>query len=389
MTTLLDRPVRGVSGRAMHAFVVGVGGYPYCGDAAKAGSVPAAIADVSTAEVTAREIAAWLLDSQRDDVELPLASLEVLISPVGTEPARIEVDGTGMEVGPAAYDPFRKALTHWHKRCDDPSATALFYFVGHGCSRSAWDESLLLSDFGAGPGNPFEGAVDAGQFIEGMGACAAGTQLFLLDCCREVPPRLLTTTGLNARVPLAPGIDPVLRTSLLVLNATAHGGPAFGTSRRATRFSQEVRQAFDGVASGQGSDGVWRVEAGLLATAVQTLRDRASASEGVRDRRPTASRSEVVSGLTLRRLDAPPLVPFTVGCSPPEAARDAELTLLGEADGTAVGPHSAGGPWHGRARAGSYELTARFPGGGWREVREPGRLVIPQWYVRNLPVERS
>ncbi|MEU6486902.1 hypothetical protein [Streptomyces sp. NPDC046887] len=380
-----------VPGPGMHALVIGVAGYPHCGAAAPEGSLPAGIPDVSTAEVTALEMAGWLVETQRKDAVLPLASLEVLVSSAAGGPAPVlEVDGQSKKVEGAAFDPVCEAIIRWRDRCQDPSATALFYFAGHGLARWRGDEALLLADFGRLPDAPFQKALDTHRLVDGMGYCQARTQLFFFDCCREIREEALQLDRLNAQVVLTPGRNDWLRrTSLLTLHATALGGSAFGRRRQPTRFSRELRAAFDGLASEQGEDGVWRIQAGKLLGAVQSVRDRTTLPGDERDHLPTSGLVEAPTQLPIRELDGPPLVPFSIRCDPAEAARAAELLLTDRASGASVGPGRPGSPWQGETRAGIYDLTARFPHGGWRDVSEKNRWLLPPRYSRRMPLERS
>ncbi|MFJ4343267.1 hypothetical protein [Streptomyces sp. NPDC088915] len=379
MTTLLNR---GVSTPAMHALVIGVGGYPHCGRSAPRGSLAFRLGDLSTAQPTAETMASWLLETQQDDRALPLGSLEVLITPSGDGSAAV----AGETVERARYGNVEKAVDLWYERCDNPSATSFLYFVGHGCARTRHDQALLLEDFAARR-NPFDGAVDSGRLVEAMGSCGAGTQLFFFDCCRHVPEEVLPTTALGARSPIALSGDPVRRTALLTLHSTWHGTPAHGYRGESTPFSRALRDALDGGASWPGADGVWRVEAGELAGSVRRLHERhdpAAASGEVR----TGVESEVPTGVVLRELDTPPLVPFTVDCVPAEATRTAELLLVRAEDGTRLGPRSAPDPWTGQARAGVYELSAHFPQGGWHEAALPLLPLMPPAFRRDLHLEQ-
>ncbi|MFF9428634.1 hypothetical protein [Streptomyces sp. NPDC014746] len=380
MTTLLDR---GTSQPAMHALVIGVGGYPHCGPAAPSGSLAAGVGDLSTAQPTAEAMASWLLETQQDDRVLPLGSLEVLITPSDGGPAKV----AGDEVERARYDNVAKAVGRWYERCDNPSATSFLYFVGHGCARSRHDQALLLEDFAAWH-NPFEGAVDSGRLVEAMGSCAAGTQLFFFDCCRHIPEEVLPTTTLGARSPIALSGAPVGRTALLTLHSTWHGLPAHGYRGEPTPFSRALRDALDGGASWPGADGVWRVEAGDLARSVRRLHERRDPAAAASGEVRTGAESEVPTGVVLRELDTPPLVPFTVDCVPAEATRTAELLLVRAEDGTRLGPRSAPDPWTGEARAGVYELSARFPQGGWHAAALPLLPLMPPAFRRDLHLEQ-
>jgi hypothetical protein len=205
MTTVLDRAG---SRPQIHAFVVGVDRYPYCGPTTRHegrfGSAARQIPDLTCAVPSAVTTANWLLDNLVGDDFRPLGSLELLVSAAG--PILFPVDEDTTEVERATFGNVRRAFELWRKRCgSNPDNVALFFFFGHGCRIQA-DDVLLLEDVCDAEAGFFDNAVDFGATYRAMSACAAGIQCYFIDACRDVPdylddlelrPRSLMTPSLH------------------------------------------------------------------------------------------------------------------------------------------------------------------------------------------------
>ncbi|MFE3636720.1 caspase family protein [Streptomyces sp. NPDC059168] len=362
MTTVFTRT--DLNGPAMHALVIGVGAYPYCDkDQDPQVSVAAKLKSLTTSEPTARAVAKWLLEKQRHDPTLPLGSLEMAISPLERE---TQCDIYGKSVERADFAGIQSAFAAWYERCDQRrDAVTFFYFVGHGCALKRGGQALLLENFGANPFNEFDDAADFDELYEGMGRCAAQSQLYFLDCCREVPEKLAEQVSTGARSLITPDGLTVHRTTAQILYASSRWHKAYGEDRKPSQFSVALEEAFDGLAAQRGRDGVWRVEADLLP---QAVRDAIGFPSGPRNGMAPTSTGDVQNGLILRQLSRDPHVLFAMNCDPGEAGTDAEYLLLNP-DGTVIDrrPPSSGS-WTGRAKAGMYEAFARFGGRRWRDA---------------------
>ncbi|MFF0516887.1 hypothetical protein [Streptomyces sp. NPDC004250] len=348
----------------MHALVIGVGAYPHCGKGQDPqASVAAGLRSLTTSEPTARAVAKWLLEKQRDDSALPLGSLELAISPLQLE---VKPEFDGKLIDRADFAGVQSSFSTWYERCNQRSdAVTFFYFVGHGCALKIGGQALLFEDFGLNPLNEFDEAADFDEFYEGIGRCSAESQLYFLDCCRDVPEKLAEQFRTGARSLIAPDGSTVHRTTSQVLLASGRWQKAFGENNRPTQFSVALEEAFDGLAAQRGRDGLWRVEAGLLPNAV---RDAIGFPYGPRNGMVPTSYGDVRRDLVLRQLSSDPHVLFEMGCTPGEASAHAEYRLA-LTDGTVVDrrPPSSG-PWQGRAKAGVYEASVSFGGVRWHDA---------------------
>src|SRR5688572_2824070 len=124
MTLVYEGPGRGPQ---MHAFVVGIGEYPYADSAGPFREFLRTLDSVSTAPASARLLADWLVDERSRDQVTPLGSVELLLSWPDAKFRDVEVD-------PADQANFDDAWMRWYDRCaEHPDNVALFYFCGHGC----------------------------------------------------------------------------------------------------------------------------------------------------------------------------------------------------------------------------------------------------------------
>ncbi len=156
MTLLFDRPAGDKP--VTHAFVIGVGNYPHAKPGQGALAALRSVRDVPSAADSAKYISDWLL-TNRDQLEAPLASLEVLISdPVSDDPrydwqAPALAGGIPGNTAPAGLGIDRAnaanvelAAERWFALLKQrPGDVALFYCSGHGASLSS-EQVLFLDD---------------------------------------------------------------------------------------------------------------------------------------------------------------------------------------------------------------------------------------------------
>jgi hypothetical protein len=235
---VLDQP-------RLHAFVVAVGDYPHLfGGKGPLAKDPFGLSQVTTPRHTGRRIAEWLLASHANPA-CPLGSLEVLLSPK----ADVATPDGPKQAEPATMANIEAAFLRWLKRCGSrPDNTALLYLCGHGMAKSS--RLFLPEDFGdpALP-DPWERCIDFDMLRVGMRACAARTQLFFYDACRETPFGLLTQINPRGK-PLVSATfnDPPVPCSAAYC-AAPDGLKAYGPDDDATFFGQAVMSCLDGVAA--------------------------------------------------------------------------------------------------------------------------------------------
>lgn len=203
MTLILKRDID----PGAHALVIGCGSYPYAGSTSDTLFVPPLV----SAPRSARELAQWLIE-HRDDLEPPLASLELLLAePIvpadGSPPqhsknvsqfdtaafglpAADDPRGGVLDVGQPNFADLKKAIKDWHARvnasADAAKGVSLFYAVGHGFQTSA--QLYLPYDFGEDPNVTWNEVLALDEFSVNSISLKAFRQILIGDCCRtELP----------------------------------------------------------------------------------------------------------------------------------------------------------------------------------------------------------
>ena len=173
----------------LHALVIGVSRYPHLiGGGGDPAQDPLMLGQVTTPADTAREIAGWRTTGYGNPAR-PLGSVELLLS--DDQPA---VAGAG----PATMASIGQAVKRWRDRCStQPDNIALFYFCGHGLAKD--EQYLLPEDFGdPALAGPWQNCIDFEGLRLGLRSeCAARTQVFFVDACRETPFNVLTQVNVH------------------------------------------------------------------------------------------------------------------------------------------------------------------------------------------------
>ena len=196
----------------------------------------------------------------------PLGSIELLMS---TED---DFRYGGTAVDRATLPNAQRSVQGWFNRCHGNAGNlALFYFCGHGLERDK--QYLLLEDFGEAPLDPLAASIDLDRFHDGMAACAADSQVFLADACRQVPWDLIKTYGDMGTPLIPPRLGGNTDRNAPILRAAAQGRPAFGAPGEVTNFTRALLLALRGAGATEELDGTdrWVVRYLALASAVQTL----------------------------------------------------------------------------------------------------------------------
>ena len=309
MTLVVDARV---DGPRIHVLAVGVGGYRYLpgGAGHDSSRETLGLRQLSGPPLSARAFVEFVTRRLRHPVAA-LATVELLLSPAQ------DWAGTPVDVPDTAH--VVSAFDAWYARCDrSEDDVGLFFFCGHGVERES--PFLLLEDFAADRKRLLDNAVDISLTVRGMSACAAGTQYFFVDACRDVPHALLERLNGTARVlvDLPPGGE---NRDCALLLATSGGNKAYGARGRPTRFTEALIGAWGGLGARQ--DGAsWVVEFGGLQSAVTSLLRRTD---------PAAPRQlpqsfYVAGNAALHVCDEPPTVSISLSCRPPSALADPGLT---------------------------------------------------------------
>jgi hypothetical protein len=164
-------------GPQLHALIIGIDHYPHLGVAGARERELPLLSNLSSPTVSARALAQWLVDHEKWLSGVKLGSVNLVVAPV---PA----NGAAAAPAPGSLHAIMIAFNDWFGRCNkNGDNIALFYFCGHGLQK---DVLLLLpEDFGEQKHNPWTQMIDFDATYRGMANCAAKTQYFIVDACRE------------------------------------------------------------------------------------------------------------------------------------------------------------------------------------------------------------
>lgn len=173
-----------------HALVIGVSRYRFAdGPEATPQAAQFGLANLTSAARSASEVAAWLLTEYRNPAA-PLATLEVLVSPVEGETLHPELasrlDG---QPAPATREAVEVAFNRFRTRCrTNTDNLAFVYVVGHGIQLNKRGAVLLLEDFGTPDRDLLYGALDVVGCRDAMDETGnADHQVWFCDACRQRP----------------------------------------------------------------------------------------------------------------------------------------------------------------------------------------------------------
>ncbi|MEU0004584.1 caspase family protein [Streptomyces sp. NPDC006314] len=348
----------------VHAFIVGVGHYPYCNTewidghfvSGKIKAVLRGIATpLTTASLSAITFAEWLANDPQP-FSIPIGTIEVLIS-AGT-PQKVWKGATSFPVERASFGALQRSCLQWYKRCNEHRENvAIFFWCGHGWAGWA-DEGrfeLLADDIGEDEVQPFNNVVDFTTTHLKMNSCKAATQCFFIDACRTFPDGmdgltqghsrpLINVTGFED--PEGAGKDRP------VWSSVAHGMESVTPPHAPSGFTEAVVKVLQGLGA-DGRSGTWRIETELLKRKLSDTLKWAGAKY------PISLGGYQVGSSVLRVLDEPPIIPYRLGCLPKNALPHArwELHDLNSSKGSC--PVSQAG----EISAGSYQIFVNFPEG--------------------------
>ncbi|MGE3283555.1 MAG: caspase family protein [Alphaproteobacteria bacterium] len=231
----------------LHALIVGISAYP---NLRAFGEEPAphhlGLTQVSGPALSAWRLAEFLKARSPDHQWCQkLKTLRLMVLPDAAD---------GIPANSAATPPtqaaFKAAAHDWREDAnDDPNSIALLYFAGHGLQDGAGESLMVLADFGAGPGESFDGCACVANVFAGMTPSSlrgelARTQFFFIDSCR-LRPEVLDRLDLGS----APNVfglelDRIEnRTAAPIIFAAKHGTPALTRQGEPTYFGEALLQA--------------------------------------------------------------------------------------------------------------------------------------------------
>ncbi|WP_307345749.1 caspase family protein [Caulobacter ginsengisoli] len=341
MTLIFERPVQ--PGKpATHAFVIGVGTYPDAKPGKGFNKDLRAVPDLASAADSAKRMCDWLLEN-KDNLDAPLATLEVLIGPAqhaagatpyawANEPAAPPDPPTVANVEAAGAD----WLGQLQKR---PGDVAFFYACGHG-ARLGTDPLLFLQDINTRKMHPWGGFLNVGETANAfkqVTEISAG--FFFLDACQEFSPKLeLSKAKWVAQfiAPLDPFQPQLTREKVFMLSATSAGlkaydGPcADNPNLRLGRFTQTLCLALDGAAV-RSRLGRWVVQpASIIEDIIYLHGLRTDWREDELPFEPT--QSAFPTGPFPIVAPARPIVPIVVFTNPAPAISNYDLSIFASPD---------------------------------------------------------
>ncbi|MFE3202593.1 caspase family protein [Embleya sp. NPDC059237] len=352
-------------GPAMHALIIGVGGYPYLPGGERADPRHRLAFDgmgqLTSPPRSALAFARRLIDGGTSIGNLPLGTVDLLMSCAAGDTVPHRPDPAPRE---ATIDNIRDAFEGWLERCAaDPDNAAVLYFCGHGLQSDA--QLLLAADFNRHGATPFAQAIDFDETRLALQQRGPRTQVFVIDACR--------TDCFDLR---PAGVQPLASPDLFAYgvceNELTLRMPAFseawGRRDDVSHLTGALLRALDGQAATTDESGRWVVSMAGIRRSIDLLlmeeMNVASLHRGVEannlgdavicvlDRAPSAR-------LTVSFRPAEPDLPVSLTCTPlhPDDLPAVDCGRARYVPRDARGP--AADEWRMTVRAGIYTLRAK------------------------------
>jgi hypothetical protein len=297
-------------GGQIHALLIGAGAYPVTTGMAPALSLKA----LPGVEQSTRLLGDWLIANSADLI-LPVGSVEMLLSTETPDPR-----WQGQPCLPPSLAEMDKAVRRWLARCEEDAegSIALVYFGGHGFFR---DRLHFFAADALDFGDPASQTVRLDDFVVGMSMRQCRRQIFIFDCCQDLPDavqkRLVGTGG----TPLVSDPDGRPgRVEHLIIKATSPGLKAL--ARAETFLVKALLQVLDNDGGDYFDERWWVTPASITQTINRVGTALYEEEWPEADIRTNASTLE-----RLRRLAHPPLVDVTLVTAPARALPEAEVQL--------------------------------------------------------------
>jgi TIR domain/Caspase domain len=236
-----------------HVFIIGIGSYPHLlGGIENLVDDPMGLGQLTAPPISARALCDWFLARRLNastkvgfnNPEVPLASVEVLLSPAGTYSLP---DGTDVEVALATKANIKRGFSAWYERLKACSESiGVLYFCGHGVMVA--NQYLLAADFGANRLDPWSDAFDISLTLRALEREIRGPLYFFVDACRQIPRTLALSLGANPLPLLTVRLDKPVNASHLFLQASGEGALAYSRPGQVSRFTGALLQSLSGFA---------------------------------------------------------------------------------------------------------------------------------------------
>lgn len=334
----------------LHAFIIGVGDYHHLGlGVANPAVFLSGLAPLTTTPLAAKRLAQWL-ETHYQNPQCPLGSIELLLSPAETLKSG---DGSPVAIEEATMANIDAAFKRWYARCNAKRENiAFFYFSGHGISTIS--QFLLPADFG-NPGLPddWDNCVDFTSMQVGMAKCAAQTQIFFVDACRDAPIAALMQRHPHGKPLVTSSFQDKVDLSAAYF-ASSEGRQAYGRDGEETFFCKALIMCLDGVAARKAGP-KWRIDAASLSSALVSVMETIGATENL----PLASDCRVQKPVPLHYPDGGTVV-VKVDCEPEQANAEANISVKQGSNIIHVSPAGQPRPWMGQVNAGKATIEVKF-----------------------------
>jgi hypothetical protein len=325
----------------LHVFITGVSDYQYLPDdeMQESSGRSFGMCKLSCTALSAFKIFKWITDPNRK-FPVGLATVRLLLSPteaeINTIPAISDIcDRCSLENFCNDFRAFRSdAASHQTNH-------TFFYYAGHGIQRSKSDSVLLLDDFD----NPGQAilyhSIDMSHLLELMRPTKpndsaycnmARTQTFFVDACRNYPDHIKNFHNTHpSQIDDEVDLDLDNR-NLTVFHSALSGGRAKEIIGKQTIFCSLLIHCLDiaGVGSiNEKTDGTteWGVSTDSLNLGLkrsfEALKTRVPDLIGEQD----CDLGKMAAGVIIHRLDNPPIIPFELEITPPEAVTCFQLQV--------------------------------------------------------------
>lgn len=370
------------TGPRTHVFIIGVGRYRHLfGGAAPTQGIPA-LGQLTSPPISARKLAEWLIKGQLAGAPAPLGSVELLLSD------STDQNFSGTQVADATRQSINAAFAQWKSRCDaDPGNVAFFYFCGHGLQKHVM--SLLPEDFAESKDNLWKDTIDFSTTYNGMARCKAGTQLFVIDACRELSQAAIMDQDFGGTALITPRLgEHNLRTAPMLFG-TKVGLQAFGDRNGVSRLTEALIECLDDLGAAEAGAN-WVIDTQHLGTNVQKLVKHRNDDQKIPEQHrqvvvPDGESANGPQNLRVFPVGSLPNVIVKLGCIPNSIEQ--EVTFFADPE---QGPRRAApgkGSWITKLPAGRYVFGCSFdlPGGDKAVRPAPRTYVIPPVY--DTPIE--
>jgi hypothetical protein len=365
----------GASART-HVFIIGVGRYRHLfGGTSPTQGVPP-LGQLKSPPISARALAKWFIDGQLAGAPAPLGSVELLLSDSNGQ------DFDGKQVADATSQNIHTAFGQWKGRCDaNPNNVAVFHFCGHGLQKHVM--ALLPEDFAVSKDNLWKDTIDFSTTYNGMARCRAGTQLFIIDACRELSQAAIMDEEFGGTALISPRLgEHNLRTAPMLFG-TKVGLQAFGDRNGVSRLTAALIDCLEGLGATE-AGASWVIDTQHLGTNVQRLIKHQNEVQKIPEeyRQVVVPDGESANGpQSLRVFPAGslPNVIVKLACNPDSIVQ--EVTFFAEPEQGPRQPAPKPGPWMTTLPAGRYVFGCSFDLPGGRSiVPAPRAYVIPPVY---------